>query len=69
MLDGQMTRGAVSVASVTVMADEQTQTEAEFYCPQCDAAVTDPLVCGDCTAIICRRCGAALERVDELGIG
>jgi len=26
-------------------------------------------VCGDCTAIICRRCGTPLERVDELGIG
>ena len=32
-------------------------------------AVTDPLVCGDCSAVICRRCGTPLERIDELGIG
>lgn len=43
--------------------------EPEMYCPRCNAAVADPLVCGDCTAIICRRCGTPLERVDELGIG
>ena len=29
----------------------------------------NPLVCGDCAAIICRQCGTPLERVDELGIG
>ncbi|HMD95783.1 MAG TPA: hypothetical protein VKM93_00415 [Terriglobia bacterium] len=40
-----------------------------FYCPQCDREVDDPLVCGDCGAVICRRCGAPLEKVDELGIG
>jgi len=43
--------------------------ECEWYCPKCNRAVDDPLVCGDCTAIICRKCGTALERVDELGIG
>ena len=31
--------------------------------------VADPLACGDCSAIICRKCGTPLERVDELGIG
>jgi len=40
-----------------------------LYCPQCDREVDDPLVCGDCGAVICRRCGAPLEKVDELGIG
>jgi uncharacterized paraquat-inducible protein A len=51
------------------MADKETQAELEYYCPKCHAPVADPLVCGDCSAIICRRCGTPLERVDELGIG
>jgi hypothetical protein len=41
----------------------------DFYCPACAKAVADPLVCGDCHAVICRQCGAVLERVDDLGIG
>jgi hypothetical protein len=41
----------------------------EFYCPKCEKPVSDPLVCGDCTAVICRVCGTPLERVDDLGIG
>jgi hypothetical protein len=41
----------------------------EFYCPTCARPVDDPLVCGDCHAVICRRCGTPLERVDDLGIG
>jgi uncharacterized paraquat-inducible protein A len=40
-----------------------------FYCPQCSQEVTDPLTCGDCSAVICRRCGTPLESADELGIG
>jgi hypothetical protein len=51
------------------MADEPTTKMNEYYCPQCAMAVNDPLVCGDCTAVICRRCGTPLERADELGIG
>jgi len=31
--------------------------------------VRDPLTCGDCSALICRRCGTPLESPDELGIG
>jgi len=27
------------------------------------------LMCGDCHAVICRVCGAPLERIDDLGIG
>ena len=42
---------------------------AEFYCPNCAKAVADPLVCGDCHAVICRTCGTPLERIDDLGIG
>ena len=64
-----MSQVAVSAASVTVMAEQGTKQEIEFYCPRCNVGVTDPLVCGDCTAIICRQCGTPLERVDELGIG
>jgi len=51
------------------MADEAVRLELEFYCPRCHKAVTDPLVCGDCSAIICRVCGAPLEKIDELGMG
>jgi hypothetical protein len=46
-----------------------TDTTSDYYCPKCDKAVADPLVCGDCASIICRRCGTPLERVDDLGIG
>jgi hypothetical protein len=42
---------------------------AVLYCPQCAQEVTDPLTCGDCAAVICRRCGTPLESPDELGIG
>lgn len=51
--------------------DERAPETADsvFYCPRCREPVTDPLICGDCAAIICRRCGTPLERVDELGIG
>ena len=45
------------------------QTNAEFYCPRCAQPVPDPLVCGDCASLICRRCGTPLERIDDLGIG
>lgn len=40
-----------------------------LYCPKCESAVEDPLVCGDCAAVICRRCGTPVEKVDELGMG
>jgi hypothetical protein len=40
-----------------------------FYCPNCAIEVEDPLTCGDCSALICRRCGTPLESADELGIG
>jgi len=42
---------------------------AHFYCPVCHQPVADPLVCGDCHALICRQCGTPLEEVDELGLG
>jgi hypothetical protein len=48
---------------------QQDQSTVEFYCPRCAQPVMDPLMCGDCASLICRCCGAALERIDELGIG
>jgi hypothetical protein len=41
----------------------------DLYCPNCARPVNDPLVCGDCRAVICRVCGTPLERADELGMG
>ena len=47
-----------------------TQKPAEsLYCPVCAKEVEDPLTCGDCSAVICRRCGTPLEYPDELGMG
>ena len=48
--------------------DELKNAEA-LYCPTCEAEVSDPLACGDCGAVICRKCGTPLEKIDELGIG
>jgi hypothetical protein len=45
------------------------EAPAEFYCPACAKSVINPLVCGDCHALICRDCGTPLERIDDLGIG
>jgi hypothetical protein len=42
---------------------------APLYCPNCAEEVSDPLTCGDCSSVICRRCGTPLESSDELGIG
>ena len=50
------------------MADEAEGETPPLYCPTCDEEVNDPLVCGDCAAVICRRCGTPLEKVNELGI-
>lgn len=41
----------------------------ELYCPSCGKPVLNPLVCGDCNAVICRECGTPLEQIDELGVG
>jgi hypothetical protein len=40
-----------------------------LYCPKCAVEISDPLTCGDCSAVICRRCGTPLESADELGMG
>jgi hypothetical protein len=53
------------------MADpNRPQTQLPLlYCPNCAREVSDPLTCGDCSAVICRACGTPLESPDELGIG
>lgn len=51
------------------MAGDESETKVEFYCPKCGSPEPDPLVCGDCTALLCRRCGTPVEKIDDLGIG
>lgn len=51
------------------MPEVEEPSDAPLYCPSCEVEVADPLVCGDCAAVICRRCGTVLEKMDELGIG
>jgi hypothetical protein len=41
----------------------------DLWCPTCARAVQDPLVCGDCSAVLCRICGTPLESADELAFG
>jgi hypothetical protein len=56
--------------AILMAPNPQTEPEPEpLYCPRCAQEVTDPLTCGDCSAIICRRCGTPLESPDELGMG
>jgi hypothetical protein len=45
------------------------QQPDSLYCPNCAREVTDPLTCGDCSAVICRVCGTPLESSADLGIG
>jgi hypothetical protein len=50
--------------------DQAAESHGEsLYCPQCAREVTDPLICGDCSAVICRVCGTPLESSADLGIG
>jgi hypothetical protein len=48
---------------------EPPQKPELLYCPNCAQEVSDPLTCGDCGSVICRRCGTPLESPDELGMG
>jgi hypothetical protein len=45
------------------------QSAEVLYCPVCGVEVNDPLTCGDCSAVICRRCGTPLESPDDLAMG
>ena len=51
------------------MDENEAQESQLLYCPLCGEHVQEPLVCGDCGAVICRKCGTPLEKVDELGMG
>jgi len=56
-------------ARVLLMSSEPAQHPDLLYCPKCATEVPDPLTCGDCGAVICRRCGTPLEAAEELGMG
>jgi hypothetical protein len=45
------------------------QSNDALYCPNCARQVADPLICGDCSAVICRICGTPLESAADLGMG
>jgi hypothetical protein len=47
----------------------QASEPLPLYCPTCAREVTDPLICGDCSAVICRVCGTPLEAPADLGMG
>jgi hypothetical protein len=49
--------------------EKQAERAANLWCPNCARPVNDPLVCGDCSAVICRVCGTPLESADELAFG
>ena len=51
------------------MDESEGKKSEPLYCPICGEDVPEPLVCGDCGAVICRKCGTPLEKVDELGMG
>ena len=49
--------------------EQESRPGVLLYCPQCAREVTDPLTCGDCSAVICRVCGTPLESAEDLGMG
>jgi len=51
------------------MAETNEAEREPLFCPTCEVEAPQPLVCGDCGAVICRQCGTPLEKIDELGIG
>jgi hypothetical protein len=69
---GVASRPLYATFAFLMASNPQPPTEPEpelLYCPNCAAEVRDPLTCGDCSAVICRRCGTPLEAADELGMG
>ena len=58
-----------SLLMATLPENASQPDPGSLYCPTCAKEVNDPLTCGDCSAVICRRCGTPLESPDELGIG
>jgi hypothetical protein len=64
-----MCYSSVLVESTPKAGPDAAKPQTVFYCPVCAAEVSDPLTCGDCSAVICRRCGTPLESSDELAMG
>jgi len=62
-------RRSFNLMEIAPKASDPGKATVVFYCPVCAAEVSDPLSCGDCSAVICRRCGTPLESSDELGMG
>ncbi len=67
-LDPVLSQNSTSPTQAPTNLPDQKE-RGPFYCPRCGEEVTDPLACGDCGAVICRRCGTPVEKADELGIG
>src|ERR1700689_4311165 len=59
----------IGMASKPPSTQPQTPLTEDLWCPTCARAVRDPLVCGDCSAVLCRICGTPLESADELAFG
>jgi len=55
--------------TMTEPAKSVPQASDALYCPNCAREITDPLTCGDCSAVICRVCGTPLESSADLGMG
>jgi hypothetical protein len=58
----------ISMSDDLSLAAKASKTD-DLWCPTCARVVDDPLVCGDCSAVICRVCGTPLESADELAFG
>src|SRR4051812_31081607 len=52
-----------------LMSQAEASDIPPLYCPKCAKEVDEPLVCGDCSAVICKRCGSPLEVAEDLGMG
>ena len=59
---------ALNPSQAPTTAQQGSQADA-LYCANCKSEVTDPLTCGDCSAVICRACGTPLEAAGDLGFG
>lgn len=62
-------RFGAGIPQTRALTGSPTGGHIALYCPNCAREVTDPLTCGDCSAVICRVCGTPLETPEDLGIG
>jgi hypothetical protein len=49
-----------------VAREQAAETSGGAYCPNCDHQVDDPLTCNECSSVICRKCGTALQWPEEM---